>query len=251
MLLAIDIGNTTTKFAIFRKRVLSQRFTHTSLFDLTPTDLISILVEHGFPPQVRAVYISSVVKEIENFYREFSTAYSGAAPVFVDYKCEFGFYVDYHPPESCGADRLVAAFAAKEKFGAPAIVCDFGTATTIDFISSKPAYKGGIIAPGINTLASALFEKTSKLPNVELEIPNKVISHTTVTSIQSGIYFGYVSLVDGLIERMFEEAESETKVISTGGFAELISQHSRYVKLLEPNLILEGLYLLHKKREAQ
>jgi type III pantothenate kinase len=191
-----------------------------------------------------------VVKELKQTYHQFGETFFKTTPLLVDHTYDFGFSVNYFPPENCGSDRLVAAFAGAEKFGKPIIVCDFGTATNIEVVDQKNQYLGGVITPGPNTLGSALFEKTSKLPQVGFEKPKQVIGNSTVSSIQSGIYFGYIGLVDGIIKRIKKELTGQLQIISTGGFAEIIAQDSKYIKTIEKDLVLEGLFLLHKKRSA-
>jgi type III pantothenate kinase len=146
-----------------------------------------------------------------------------------------------------GADRLVGAFAAVEKYGKPCLVCDFGTATTIDAVNSRHEYLGGIIAPGLNTLAEALFLKTSRLPHVEIRKTEKVIENTTVGCIQSGIFYGYIGLTEGVISRMIEELSEKPKVIATGGFSRIIAENCPLIEITDENLILDGLRLIFRK----
>ena len=250
MLLAIDIGNSTTKVGIFEGEDIADRITIDTQPVRTAEELFRSL-EAELPENVTGVAISSVVKEANPVFRRFSQAFLKVDPLFVDHTFDFGFSINYFPPEDCGADRLVDAFSAIQKFGAPCIVCDFGTATTIDVVTKNREYIGGIITPGINTLASALFEKTSKLPRVELRKPDHVIGKSTVGSIESGIYYGYVELVDGIIERILEETRGEPKVVSTGGFADLIAEESQFVELIERDLMLDGLNMLYKRWESK
>ena len=142
---------------------------------------------------------------------------------------------------------MVVAYAANETLKKPFIVCDFGTATTIDVVNEKSEFLGGIITPGPNTLGSSLYRKTSQLPKVDFEKPTSIIGNSTISSIQSGIYFGYIGLVDGIIERMIKELKETPKIISTGGFAELIAQESKFINVVEKNLMLEGLRLINEK----
>ena len=250
MLLTIDIGNSSSKFGLFDKDELVEKFPINTDRSLSADNLFS-LVGSKLPDSLEHIVISSVVKEVNKSYHEFGDRYFGKPPLFINHTFDFGFSIKYFPPEDCGADRLVDAFAAVEKFGAPCIVCDFGTATTIDFVSESKEYLGGIITPGPYTLGSALFDKTSKLPNVKFEKPENVIGNSTVSSIQSGIYFGYVGLVDGIIKRMISETNTQPKIVSTGGFAQIISEDSKFIKIVEPNLMLDGLRLAHKNWESK
>jgi len=246
MLLTIDIGNSTTKFGLFEKDALVKKLSIATNRDKTASKSFSE-ISNEIPAKLDGIIVSSVVKELPASYKTVGENLYGITPIFVDHKIDFGFSIKYFPPEDCGADRLVDAFAAVEKYGTPVIVCDFGTATTIDLVNEKLEYLGGIITPGPNTLGSALFEKTSKLPKVDFKKPAKVIGDSTVSSIQSGIYYGYIGLVDGIIERMLENLEETPKIVSTGGFARLIAEESVYVEIVKENLMLEGLRLIYEK----
>src|SRR6185369_1927801 len=150
----------------------------------------------------------------------------------------------YDNPREVGADRLVDAVAVVHKYGKPAIVVDFGTATTFDAITPKGEYRGGVIAPGIVISAQALYEHAAKLPRIDIQKPANVIGTSTVTSMQSGLFYGYVALVDGIITRMKKELGANTKVIGTGGQAPLISQETKLIDIVDANLTLDGLQLV-------
>ena len=246
MLLTIDIGNSAAKFGIFDQANLVSRFAVPTAHTDT-ADKINSLVQSNSTGKIAAVVISSVVPELNDAYRKFAAEFHHLEAVFVDNKFDFGLKVNYHPPKSIGVDRIVAAFAAVEKYGKPCIICDFGTATTIDAVNSSGEYLGGIIAAGMRLLADALFRKTSKLPRVEIKKPAKVIGDSTVRSIQSGIYFGYVGLVDGVIERMIDELGELPRVIATGGFAEIIAESSVKIGIVDELLMLDGLRLIYEK----
>jgi type III pantothenate kinase len=155
----------------------------------------------------------------------------------------------YDSPADVGADRIVNAVAAYEKYGGPAIVVDFGTATTFDAVSAKGEYLGGVIAPGPGISADALFARTARLPRVEIKAPPRVIGTSTVGSIQSGLYYGYIGLIDGILERMIPELGPRTKVIATGGFSALIGTGTTHIQHIDPNLTLEGLRLIHERNQ--
>ena len=157
-----------------------------------------------------------------------------------------GLKINYDPPENLGIDRLVAAFAAKVKYGKPCIVCDFGTATTIDAVNSVGEFSGGIIVAGMHILADALFQKTSKLPKIKIKKAEKVIAHSTVEAINAGIYFGYIGLTDGIIKRMIGELKEKPKVIATGGLASIIADGSEFIEIFDENLMLDGLRLIYE-----
>jgi len=243
MLLAIDIGNSFTKFGVFENDSLRYRLDIPTVRRQTAADIYNPEIQY-----IHAVIISSVVPELKNAYLELAEKYYRVTPIFVDSSFDFKLKINYLPPENLGVDRLVAAFAAIEKYGEPCVVCDFGTATTIDVVNSKSEYLGGIIAPGMRAMSNALFLKTSQLPQIEIGKPESVIGNSTVHSIQAGIYFGYIGLVDGIIERIIGELGETPKVIATGGFAHLIAESSEKIEIVEENLMLEGLRLLYENK---
>lgn len=243
MLLAIDIGNSMTKFGLFSGHHLTEKVSLKTNPAISSPEIFG-KISAVVPDKLDGIIISSVVEESDDEYRKFGLEYFKKQVVFVKHTFDFGFSIKYFPVSDCGPDRLVDAYAAVSKYGAPCIVCDFGTATTIDFVSAELEYLGGIITPGINTLASALFDKTSKLPLTRIERPKDILGNSTRTSIQSGIYYGYMGLVDGIIDRIKQVHGINGAVVSTGGFAGLIAAESRFVKIVEPDLMLEGLNLL-------
>ena len=247
MLLTIDIGNSAAKFGIFDQANLVSRFAVPTAHTDT-ADKINSLVQSNSTGKIAAVVISSVVPELNDAYRKFAAEFHHLEAVFVDNKFDFGLKINYHPPKSVGVDRIVAAFAAVEKYGKPCIICDFGTATTIDAVNSSGEYLGGIIAPGMNLLADALFRKTSQLPKIKIEKPAQVIGDSTIKSIQSGIYFGYIGLVDGIITRIIAELGETPRVIATGGFAQLIAAGAESIQTVDETLMLDGLRLIYEKR---
>lgn len=242
LLLAVDIGNTSTKFGFYEGATLVQRLNFPTVRGQNADEILPT-----FQQSLHAVIISSVVPELNDAYREFSKNRFNLNAVFVDNSFDFRLKIKYHPPENLGIDRIVAAFAAVEKYGEPTIVCDFGTATTIDAVNSKREFLGGVIAPGMNLLSESLFLKTSKLPQIEIKNPESVIGNSTVKSIESGIYFGYIGLVDGIIERMIFELGETPKIVATGGFAQLIAETSARIEIADDDLMLEGLRLLYEK----
>ncbi len=250
MLLAIDIGNSTTKFGVFDGAKLTEKITIKTNRNDRASSIYSQINEQ-ISVSISAIVISTVVNELKDTYRDLGKTHFKLPALFADHSFDYGFKIQYFPPKDCGSDRLVDAFAAVEKYGNPVIVCDFGTATTIDLVDENKKYLGGIITPGPNTLGSALFEKTSKLPDVEFEKPEKAIGDSTVSSIQSGIYYGYIGLVDGIIARFINETRVTPKIVSTGGFARLIAEESKYVEIVEPDLMLEGLRLVYEKWESE
>ena len=244
MLLAIDIGNTNTKFGVYENAALVRRFNSPTIPNHTAAEIFNPQLDKT----IHAVIVSSVVPELEDAYCKYAARHFSCEPIFVDNAINFGLKINYSPPESLGIDRLVAAFAAREKYGAPCIVCDFGTATTIDVVNSKSEFLGGIIAPGMQTMSESLFARTSKLPKIEIEKPAGVIGNSTTKAIQSGIYFGYISLVDGIIERIIGELGEKPPVVATGGFARLIAETSVGINAVDDDLLLDGLRLIYEQR---
>ena len=246
MLLAIDTGNTTMKFGIFDRENLIEKFVIPTVRHQTADDIYS-LVNSNLPQKISGVIVSSVVPEVQISIENFIENRFGITPLFVEHDFDFGLKIKYNPPQAVGIDRLVAAFAAAEKYGKPCIICDFGTATTLDVVNSDGEYLGGVIVAGMNLLADALFQKTSKLPKIDIEKPKNVIGSSTIEAIQSGIYFGYIGLTDGIIERMLGESGEKPNIIATGGFARAITDDSKFIEIYDENLMLDGLRLIYKK----
>ena len=246
MLLAIDIGNSTAKFGVFDNEKLLARFTLPTDRNQTPEE-INALTANNLLHNIDAVIVSSVVPELNIAYRSFCETHFNLKPFFVDHATDLDMKILYDPPESLGIDRAVAAFAAREKYGTPVIVCDFGTATTIDAVDARGEFIGGIIVPGIAALADSLFQKTSNLPKVEIEKPKKVIGTSTVSAINAGIYFGYAGSVEKILQKMIEELGEAPKIIATGGFSGLIADSVKMIEVVDENLILEGLHLIYEK----
>jgi type III pantothenate kinase len=247
MLLAIDIGNSSTKFGVYDQEILSRRLTIPTIRGKRAAEIHASLQDE-LTSRFSAIVVSSVVPELNDAVRELGETYFHQTPVFVDNSLDFGLEIKYFPPENLGVDRLVAAFAATEKYGAPVIVCDFGTATTIDAVNSRREYLGGIITPGINTLSEALFIKTSKLPRVAIRKPATVIGNSTAHAIESGIFYGYIGLTEGILRRMADElGEPPPQIIATGGFANLIAESCPLIETVDENLMLDGLRLIYEK----
>ncbi len=249
MLLTIDIGNTTTKFGVFEAEKLIKRHTIPTIRGKSADEIFETIggeLNYNF----RAVIISTVVPELNDSFVKLSENHFHSRAIFVGHDFDFGLIIKYTPPENVGIDRLVAAYGAVQKYGKPCIICDFGTATTIDAINKKGEYLGGIITPGMQLLADSLHQRTSKLPKIELRKPEKVIGDNTVSAIQSGIYFGCIGLVDGLIKRIADEMVEKPKIIATGGLASLIAESSSKVKNVDETLMLEGLNLIYKRLQT-
>lgn len=246
MILTVDIGNTTTKFGVFENEKLTKRNTIPTIRSKTADEIFEPL-NNELKQIFEAVIISSVVPELNDSFTKLAENHFNSSAIFVNHSFDFGFKINYNPPESVGIDRLIAAYGAVQKHGKPCIVCDFGTATNIEVVNSNNEYIGGIITAGMNLLADSLHARTSKLPKIELRKPEKVIGNSTVLAIQSGVYYGYIGLVDGIVKRMFDELGEKPKIIGTGGLVNLIAETSKMVKIVDENLMLESLLMIYKK----
>lgn len=251
MLLAIDIGNTNTVAGAFQGDKLVDRWRVTTDTQRMPDEYAALFETlfrmSGLPPRFDGVVIGSVVPGVQAAITEVVRRYWDAEPLVLSPHLEFGIEVTYTPPQAVGADRIANAVAAIQAYGTPAIVVDFGTATTFDAISGDAAYIGGAIAPGLEISQEALFARTAQLPRIPLEAPPSAVGTTTITSLQSGILYGYAGLVDGLVERIRAELGPGTTVISTGGLAQIIAPLTATIQHVDPDLTLVGLRLLHER----
>lgn len=246
MLLTIDIGNTSTKFGVFDGEDLVEKLLKPTIRQQT-ADEIKDVVGSLFGFSIKNVVISSVVPQLDESYKKLSEDHFHAAAFFVSSETDFGFKIDYEEKENLGADRLVAAFSAAAKYGKPCIVCNFGTATTIDAINSKNEYLGGVIVPGMKTFADSLHRKAAKLPQVEIIKTTSIFGKTSAGSIQTGIYFGYLGLVEKVVGQMITELDEKPKIVATGGFSAFIGENCDLIEVVDADLMLEGLRLIYEK----
>lgn len=206
----------------------------------------------GIAPPWRGAILVSVVPPLTATFQELCRAHFGIEPLVVGAGAKTGMPIHYDNPRALGADRLVAAVAAKERFGAPVIVVDFGTATTFNVVSRAGEFVGGAIAPGLYLSADALYRSTAQLPRIDLALPPRAIATNTVHAIQSGILLGYVGMIEGLVARMRAElGEPNARVVATGGMAQLLAPQTRVIDIVEPDLVLYGLRAIYDLNNAQ
>ncbi len=260
MLLAIDVGNSNIVLGVFDGERLTESWRLVTMRERT-ADELGILITHLFErsridlARVDGIILSSVVPPLTGTMEEMCERYFEKRPLTVD-PANTGMPVLYHPPTDVGADRVVNGVAAYETFGRatsmPVIVVDFGTATTFDAISKAGEYLGGVICPGIGISADALFQRAARLPRVDVRKPRSVIGQTTVTSMQSGLFFGYVSLVDGIVARMRAELEDGDRAlcVATGGMADVLAGETSAIQRVEKDLTLQGLRMIWARKRS-
>jgi type III pantothenate kinase len=255
MLLCVDVGNTNITLGIYEGQTLGPRWRLATIHERMPDEfilqLVGLLTYAGLGQEnIKGVAIASVVPPLTGKWVEVCRRGLDCDPLVVDENVETGVRIRYDDPGAVGADRIVDAVAAYRLHGGPACIVDFGTATTFDAISTEGDYLGGAIAPGLGIAAQALFERTAKLPRVDLARPPAAIGRNTVHSMQSGLLFGYVSLVEGMVARFRQELGAQTKVLGTGGLAEVIAGETSVIQILAPWLTLDGLRMVYEMNQT-
>jgi len=255
MLLAIDIGNTDTTLGVFEGEELRATWHMATgihrMADEYAALLLNLLRHQGMDvSEIKEIALCSVVPPLIAIFDELCQRYFHLSPLVVGAGVKTGVRIRMDNPREVGADRIANAAAAHHLYGGPIIVTDLGTATTFDTVSREGDYLGGAIAPGIGTAAEALFTRAAMLPRVELVHPKRAIGTNTITAMQSGIVFGYVGLIEGIVARIQQELGERAKVVATGGFAELIAKETAIIDMVNPNLTLIGLRLIHQMNKA-
>lgn len=251
MLLTIDIGNTNITFGLYDGETPGPRWriatVHERMADEYGLQMLGLFTHEGIDVgQIRGIALASVVPPLTGTWIQACERYIGHTPLVVDAGVKTGVRIRYDDPRQVGADRVVDVVAVMALYGGPACVVDFGTATTFDGISAEGDYLGGAIAPGITIAANALFQKAAKLPRVDLTRPPTAIGRNTPHAMQSGLLFGYVGLVEGMVARFKAELGPGTKVIATGGLAEVIARETDVIDHIAPWLTLDGLRLVYE-----
>jgi type III pantothenate kinase len=254
MLLCIDIGNTNITLGMYEGAALGPRWRLSTEHERMPDEfglqITGLLQLAGkSPADIHGVSMASVVPPLTGRWIETCRVYLKCEPLLVDAGVRTGVKIRYEDPRAVGADRVADAAAAYRLYGGPACIVDFGTATTFDAISAEGEYLGGAIAPGIGIAAQALFQRTAKLPRVDISRPPSAIGRNTVHALQSGLLFGYVGLVEGMVARFRGELGNDMKVIGTGGQVDLIAHETRVIEILAPWLTLDGLRMIYEMNQ--
>lgn len=252
LVVGVDVGNTNAVFGIFQGGKLIRDFRISTSSGRTADEygalLTPLLSEAGLSrDRVGTLIVSSVVPPVNLHLQRLGNQYFGIDPIFVSADLDTGMEVRYDNPDEVGADRIVDAVAARDRMGAPVIAVDFGTATTFDVVAADGAYVGGVIAPGLSISAEALFARASRLFKVDVKRPERVLGSNTAQAMQAGLYWGYIGLVDGILERLREELGETGPVIATGGESAMIAAGSKYIDEIDPHLTLHGLRLIGER----
>lgn len=255
MLLAIDIGNTNVTFGVFEGERIKCTWRVSTAIHRTSDEYANIMLSlmerwDVSANRVKDVVICGVVPPLLIIFEEVCKRYLKKTPLIVEAGVKTGIRIDMDNPREVGPDRIVNAVAAHQLYGGPVIVIDMGTATTLDVVSKDGRYIGGAIAPGIVISTEALFTRTAVLPRIELTLPKKAIGRNTIAAMQSGVVFGYIGLIEGLVARIQAELDEAAKVVAAGGLAGLIVDASNVINIVNPDLTLVGLRLIWEMNRA-
>jgi len=255
MLLALDVGNTNITIGTFDGTTLKGRWRLRTIKEQT-ADEWGILMRNLFTlssldlKAIDGVIISSVVPAVDQPLEAMADRYFGRQPMFINHSTDLGIPVRYDNPREVGADRLVNAVAGFAKYGGPCVIVDLGTTINFDIVGDDGSFLGGLICPGIGMSISGLFARTARLPMVDFREPEKLIGSNTVGSITSGLYYGFVGMIDGILERLVGELGPETKSIATGGQGHMIVKASRFAKIYDEDLTLDGLRVIWERTHS-
>jgi len=250
MLLAVDVGNTQTVFGLYDGDALGERFRIATEAHRTGDELGALLADFLDESSLDGICLSSTVPRLIREYEHVAERWAKAPLLVVGPGVKTGIQIHYDDPREVGPDRIVNAVAAKERYGAPCIVVDFGTSTNFDVVSADGEYVGGVLAPGIEISMDALFARAARLVKVDFVAPPAAIGKTTATALQSGLVYGFAGQVDGIAERIRGELGEEAQVIATGGLAELVAPHTKSVSKVDQTLTLEGLRLVWNRNQS-
>ena len=252
-LLVVDLGNTNIVLGMYRGEELVNSWRLATARERTADEygiLTRQLIGDAMHASLEGAIVASVVPPLNSAIAFMIRKYFGIDPLFVEPGVKTGIAIHVDNPQEVGADRIVNCAAAHDKYGGPTVIVDFGTATTFDVVTANAEFVGGVIAPGLNISAEALFARAARLPRVDIRRPDRVIGTNTVVNMQSGIYFGYLGLVDGILARVKAEVPNLRRVVATGGLASLFAEESEHIDDVDPELTLKGLKIIYDRNRT-